>query len=259
MLALQEQLTAAINAGDEAAILLAAQNIDQYSESLKLAMRTTFTSASSLAIDANVAQFAQSGIGFDFNLVHRAAADWARNESPKIIGSMNQFTGGELYDAMLEWFQAGKSIRELTDAVADWIESGKPLPELIDRLTPVFGHARAELIATTEVTRAYAEGNLQSWNQIQRETGLTIVKQVTTANDEKVCPICAPLGGLIFSPDGALPQSAEYQEQNGVQAGLNDPFVHPGGSGAAAGFKGTTYNAPPFHPRCRCDMISIVV
>jgi hypothetical protein len=45
------------------------------------------------------------------------------------------------------------------EAVAAWIETGEELDALTDALTPTFGPKRAEMIASTEVTRAYDEAN----------------------------------------------------------------------------------------------------
>jgi hypothetical protein len=73
--------------------------------------------------------------------------------------------------------------------ITRWIDNGETLPQLIERLVPLFGEKRAELIAVTEVTRAFAEGNMVAW----RESGVIQKRRWNTANDELVCPICGPL------------------------------------------------------------------
>ncbi len=66
------------------------------------------------------------------------------------------------------------------------------------------------------------------------------------------CPICAPLGGLVFGEDGAQPAAIGDQEQRGVQAALGEAFVHPGGKDKAGNFEGQAFEMPPAHTRCRC-------
>lgn len=94
---------------------------------------------------------------------------------------------------------AGELIGDITDTtreflgrvIAAWIASGAPLDELIDQLRPVFGDNRAEMIASTEVTRAFAEGNRAAW----QESGLVDAMRWMTTQDERVCRICGPLAG----------------------------------------------------------------
>ena len=80
------------------------------------------------------------------------------------------------------------------------------------------------MIASTEVTRAYAEGTQAAY----REAGVIERMQWRTARDEIVCPIC-----------GAL---------HNVQAALGQPFVNPQ--------NGREY-FPPAHPRCRCWVVPV--
>ena len=61
--------------------------------------------------------------------------------------------------------------RTVREAVAAWIETAEPLPELEKALTyphGPFSKQRAELIASTEVTRAYAEAN----NKVFQSVGI---------------------------------------------------------------------------------------
>jgi SPP1 gp7 family putative phage head morphogenesis protein len=88
-------------------------------------------------------------------------------------------------------------IKKITDttretvirAITDWINEGSPLDALTARLEPIFGDVRAEMIAITETTRAYAQGNQIAWES----TGVVGSVRWQTANDDLVCPICGPL------------------------------------------------------------------
>lgn len=123
-----------------------------------------------------------------------------------------------------------KSITDTTrtqvqQAVTDWMREGSPLSALESRLTPIFGQARADMIATTEVTRVYAEGNQEAWES----TGVVSAVTWHTAEDELVCDICDPLDGteIGIGDIDALPPAH-------VNCLTGDSFVLPIG-GVTAG------------------------
>lgn len=110
--------------------------------------------------------------------------------------------------------------RFVGEAVATYVGTpGMTIGDLDRLLEPAFGQARAEMIATTEVTRAYSEATNEHQRIVQRETGIQMVRVWETLNDELVCPICGPLNGKLEDEWAIL---------------------YPDG--------------PPAHPRCRCSM-----
>jgi len=83
---------------------------------------------------------------------------------------------------------------QVQQAITDWMREGSPLPALESRLAPIFGQVRAEMIAVTETTRIYAEGNDRAW----KSTGVVSDEgKWQTAVDERVCPLCSPLHNKI--------------------------------------------------------------
>ena len=82
----------------------------------------------------------------DWELINQAAASWAREFVGREIAGITETTRGMV-----------------RDQVAAWIEAGQELPELSKALAPTFGRTRADLIASTEVTRAFAEANDMTW------------------------------------------------------------------------------------------------
>lgn len=187
---------------------------------------------------------------FDRHLVNQAAVDFARE---------HVYTTG--YDKGLTYAINDTTRKVINKEVSTWIaEPGHKLDDLARRLAPTFGRDRAKTIAITEVTNAYAGGAIQSWREINRQMGATIItgKQWKTSNDERVCFACAPLGGLSIEGTVAVAQSAETQEQRAQVTGLGDVFTHPGGPGLADKLKGQTYYRPPAHPRCRCSIVPFV-
>jgi len=82
----------------------------------------------------------------DFDLVNQTVLDYARAYKYKWIKKIEETTRTQVQQTM-----------------GEWIRSGEPLSTLESQLAPIFGAARAEMIAATEVTRVFAEGNRQAW------------------------------------------------------------------------------------------------
>lgn len=114
------------------------------------------------------------GANVDWTLINTAARAWANTYSYDLVKEIN-----------------GTTRRFLTTEVSNWIDTGEPLGTLIDALTPSFGPVRAEMIAVTEVTRSFAEGNAIAWGQ----SGLVARVTWMTTEDELVCPICGEYNG----------------------------------------------------------------
>lgn len=161
-----------------------------------------------LGVSMAVAQFDTIGLGFDWTLPNLDARDWAQRYSYELIRGIEQTT-----------------VNGVRQAVSRWIENGEPLIQLKRDLAPLFGAQRAEMIAVTEVTRAYAEGNRAAY----RASGVVAELEWRTAQDEIAakCPICGPL--------------------HGTRTSVDSPSFGP---------KGLT--APPAHPRCRCIVAPVV-
>lgn len=87
---------------------------------------------------------------------------------------------------------------------------------------------RAFMIARTELAFAYNQGAWQGTKQAQ-EQGLlpTVMKEWSTADDERTCPVCAGMDGMRRGMDEPFP----------FETRLTDPQVKM---------------MPPAHPNCRC-------
>lgn len=84
----------------------------------------------------------------------------------------------------------------LRKALTTWQETGlgtRGLPDLVDSLQPLFGESRAQMIATTEVTRLFTEGNTIA----NRDAGIPKEKYVTVL-DSLVDEECAQYDGDIY-------------------------------------------------------------
>lgn len=125
-----------------------------------------------------------------------------------------------------EWIAGldSTSAEAVRSAVAAFIETpGMTVGDVIRTLETTFDPARAERIAITEITRAYAEGNqLAGEDMAEQWPGVRVTKRWFTNNDDLVCPICGPL--------------------EGKEVGIDEDFE----SG------GEPYDNPPAHVNCRC-------
>jgi len=97
---------------------------------------------------------------------------------------------------MNDWWSALATTTrtQMQTAISGWIQSGAPLSNLTKQLTPLFGRARANVIAATETTRMYADGNTIGYSA----AGVTTLEW-RTSRDERVCQICLPLHGDKFA------------------------------------------------------------
>lgn len=175
-----------------------ADRIDEAAEALRVALTWTLEEGAALGVRVGGETLASLGIEFSASGVNEAALAWARDYAGQLVTGINDTTRSAL-----------------REKIAQWIESGDALDALVDELEPTFGAGRARLIASTEVTRSFAQGNLRAWQTVEAVTG----KTWRTAADERVCPVCRPL--------------AE------TKAKLNETFEG-------------SYDAPPAHPGCRC-------
>lgn len=105
----------------------------------------------------------------DYNHVNQSALDFARTYRYQQIKGITDTTR-----------------KQTQQAIADWIAEGSPLSALEARLAPIYGESRASMIAATETTRAFAQGNLDAWES----TGVVDGGTWMTSQDESVCPIC---------------------------------------------------------------------
>ena len=172
-----------------------------------------------------------------------------------LAGAGIQWVTNHVRNLMVELNQTSRET--LKKAIEQWKDTGAGFAGLIGTLEMMgwgFDKARAKLIAQTEVTNAFAKGEVMAWEQSEVVVG----KEWRTANDELVCPICAPLGGIIFGAEGAEPATIADQLNRSEQAGLGDQFTHPGGRSSAGNFAGQTFDRPPAHPNCRCWLVPVV-
>lgn len=160
-----------------------------------------------LAVD--MGKQAAIGIGVQWGLVNDAVVAWAKEHT------------------LIEVSKIGTTTQKMVqDKVSDWIASGEPLSVLENdpQFLQAFGKVRAKRIAVTEVTNAYAGGNLETY----KNSGVVDYKRWNTAGGD-VCEICMSL--------------------EGQEVPLDAMFID---------FAGMQYDRPPAHVNCRCWIQPVV-
>lgn len=142
----------------------------------------------------------QIEIAFDWALIAEEAASWAAMYGAELITGIGSTTQ-----------------RIVAKKVANWLRTpGLTIGDLTKSLLPWFDETRAQMIAVTETTKAYAEGERILIDRAT-QAGLKVEPMWQTSNDEIVreCPVCWPNHRKLKS-------------------------------------EGWTVDWPPAHPRCRC-------
>ena len=125
-------------------------------------------------------------------------SSFARPETVEKI----QLLAGRSYDD-LEGVTDDMSLR-MSRALTDGLTQGKHPNDIAKDLADQvdIGRDRAETIARTEIIRAHAEGQLNSLEQLGvEEVGVAV--EWTVTEDEKLCPKCAALAGVVLKIEEA--------------------------------------------------------
>jgi len=124
-----------------------------------------------------------------------------------------------------------RAIEEVVTGIANntrsnyeaFVSQGLDREEIIERIALRFSSGHAEQVAVTELTRA--EGHFsEALSARLNEQGASNQIRWLTSEDEKVCPICAPL-------DHVLKKDGGWMTKHGL------------------------ITAPPAHPNCRCKTV----
>ena len=125
-------------------------------------------------------------LGVEWGTVNTAASEWAASASFDLIRGLNE-----------------TSRRAVQQAVSRFFTDQQTIGDLREQLTGVFGPVRADMIASTEVTRAAVEGERALIRDLERQ-GVQFVPTWRTSEDERVCPLCGPRADQAIM-DGQYP------------------------------------------------------
>lgn len=100
---------------------------------------------------------------------------------------------------------SAESKKKLNRILAQGLADGKHPRQIAKQMTEEIAklsRARANTIARTEIIRAHAEGQLDSFQALGVEE-LGVLAEWSTAGDDAVCPLCEPMEGQVFSIEEA--------------------------------------------------------
>lgn len=178
----------------DAEIASAPARVDENSDELEAAIVALLLASLAIGIRSGQAQLAPAAIGVDVGEVTVSGLEMARQRARQALMVINATTRRGIADAVREWLrQAGRDIRALRDEVA-----------------ALFSRQRAEAIAQTEGTFGFREGVAA----VALAIGVTQLEWYTM-QDERVCPICAPMHGKRRSVNGRY------------ESGMSGPPAHP--------------------------------
>ena len=123
----------------------------------------------------------ETSLGIDFTGVNTDAAKWAREYAYDLIKGITETTRGAV-----------------SEAITAFVETpGMTIGDTMGMLqSAAYSEIRARMIATTEITRSYAQGNQLAGEAMKQEfPDVKVVKRWFTNNDDRVCDICGPLDG----------------------------------------------------------------
>ncbi len=110
-------------------------------------------------------------------MVNQEAADWARNYSyEELLPGITNVEREAVQKHVAAFFEEGLTIGQLTDRLKEVLD-----PETADET--------AEIIASTEITRAAVESELAQVQELNK-TGVIMMPVWQTCNDSLVCDIC---------------------------------------------------------------------
>jgi len=100
------------------------------------------------------------------------------------LEGITQDIGKKLSDVLVDGLAAGQNPRQIAREMTKQIDS--------------INKARALTIARTEIIHAHAEGQLDSFERLGA-TELAVMAEWSTAGDDRVCPQCLPLEGVVMT------------------------------------------------------------
>ena len=224
---LREWLRSVLPEDGEPEIEQIAQALEERSIVFRDVLQRALVQSADLGVSVADQQLGAVGLGFNYELANADAREWAARYTDDVLAQLNT-----------------TNTRIVGEAVARWIDNSEPIETLIAELEGYFDRTRAERIARTEVTRAYAEGALAGY----RDSGVVNRIEWRTSNDERVCPICGPLGGHQMDENGNV-QESNLDDIAGLQSGLQVVSFALGSE---------TFGPPPAHPNCRCWIVPVI-
>jgi len=124
-------------------------------------------------------------------------------------------------DVLSEGLAEGTNPRDMADRLADEIET--------------IQKTRAEVLARTEVINSYADATLDRYDRAD-VGGVSVSGEFSTADDDRVCPLCESIEGTIYTTDEMRTETFTFESDDDQPDSLGGEYPVK----------------PPIHPQCRC-------
>ena len=136
-----------------------------------------------------------SKLQIDWNLTNLRAFEWAKKYTYDLVKMIDDTTR-----------------KLLQSAVSQFVNTpGMTIGDVMDMLP--FDEQRAQTVAVTEITRAYATANQLAGEDLKKEfPDVRVVKHWFTNNDDRVCDLCGPLDGVEVEVDENFYDPDEYSD-----------------------------------------------
>jgi len=213
-------ISAALDRSEEPMVDLLVGTEEQPGPIAKIFIAGTIRGQELLDGEEASAEVLRSSLGIDWDLVAQLSTQWGRRRVGSQIRGINKTTIRLLEEKIVDWVERGGTLEQF----ADWILGKLPLLDIPEGWSAgkaewALSRARARLIAQTETTAAFFEGNVARWQQVGVTRGTW-----RTQREKRVCKdICRPLHNQVGE--------------------LVTGWTHPD--------NGKLYR-PPAHPGCRC-------
>jgi HK97 family phage portal protein len=163
--------------------------------------------------------------GISFDLEDPKVVDWIQQRGLESAAEINDTTKTKLKDTLSQGIEAGESI-----------------PDLAKRISAVYDEAkgsRAEKIARTETIAASNQANLETYRQVEAQTGAKIKKAWLSAEDER-------------TRESHIKAGENYSQDKPI--GTEEDFYVGAGHGSAPAQIGR----PEEDINCRCSVMPVI-
>ena len=131
---------------------------------------------------------------------------------------------------------------ELTRGLAEGVNPREMARRLSKEIRTI-QRTQAEVLARTEVINAHTQATLSRYDEANVGQ-VTVSGEFTTAQDDRVCPVCESIAGEIFELDALR--------------GDSETFTFEPAADEPDHLAGEYRIAPPVHPRCRCAVLPVI-
>lgn len=185
------------------------QKVEKFEKWLGNAVEEKVIGKNKVIIDRFVKEGYEKGSKRSYRGV-RKNSDLFLTDDMKNLREIEFFRINKADEARLKFLQSRtfKDLKGVTQAMSNDIRrvlsnglvtgaSTEQLAKNINNRISKIGITRARLIAETEIVRAHAEGALDMM-ELMGEKEIMVSAEWTTAGDNRVCPMCAPLEKMVI-------------------------------------------------------------